>query len=72
MKNIGIVIPTRGRNDKIKKIYNQWFMVLDRSVLTDCIVVIDEDDECNYERLEGFRYIISPKSDNIGMTYPLK
>ena len=73
MKSIAIIIPTRERNHKIKKIHTQWFNMLDPNVSTDCIIVLDSDNEETYERLPGFIYYVvnpNPKGTK-GAIYPL-
>lgn len=69
-KKIGIIIPTRSRPHNIKRLYATWFEMLDLEVSTDCIIVLDKDDENKYERLEGFRYIIV-ENNTRGVNYPL-
>lgn len=73
MKQIAIIIPTRERNHKIKKLHEQWFKMLDPNVATDCIIVLDSDNEETYERLPGFiYYVVNPNpSGSKGAVYPL-
>ena len=54
MKQIAIIIPTRERSHKIKKLNDEWFSLLNNNISTDCIVALDEDNENTYERLPGF------------------
>jgi hypothetical protein len=58
MKNIAIIIPTRSRPSNIQRLHEQWFRITDTSISTDCIIVLDNDNEAEYPRLEGFRYIV--------------
>jgi hypothetical protein len=46
MKQIAIIIPTRERNHKIKKLHEQWFNMLDPNVSTDCVIVLDFGQLC--------------------------
>jgi len=73
MKSIAIIIPTRERNHKIKKLHEQWFTMLDPIVTTDCIIVLDTDNEASYERLPGFIYHIVNLNPNgtKGAVFPL-
>lgn len=73
MKKIAIIIPSRERSHKIKKLHSLWFNTLDEKISTDCIIALDEDNECTYERLPNFIYeIVKPHPENIrGVTYPL-
>lgn len=71
MKKIAILIPTRDRNIKIRAIWDIWFSLLDPDVSTDCIVILDEDNEKKYDRLPGFLYKIAPNSSRRGMNDPL-
>jgi len=71
MKNIAIIVPTRSRPSNIQRLHEQWFKVIDSSVSTECIVVIDEDDEKNYPRLERFQYIVVKSNGERGVVYPL-
>ena len=58
MKKIAIIIPSRERSHKIKKLHSLWFNTLDEKISTDCIIALDEDNECTYERLPNFIYEI--------------
>ena len=73
MKSIAIIIPTRERNHKIKKLHEQWFKMLDPNVTTDCVIVLDSDNEETYERLPGFIYhVVNPNPNGSkGAVYPL-
>lgn len=73
MKQIAIIIPTRERNHKIKKLHEQWFKMLDPNVTTDCVIVLDSDNEETYERLPGFIYYVVNSNPNgsKGAVYPL-
>lgn len=58
MKHIAIIIPTRSRPSNIQRLHDQWHRITDKSITTDCIIVLDDDNESEYPRLEGFRYIV--------------
>jgi hypothetical protein len=73
MKQIAIIIPTRERNNKIKFLHQQWFNMLDPNITTDCIIVLDSDNEETYERLPGFIYHVVPPNPSgaKGAVFPL-
>ena len=71
MKKIAIIIPTRERPHKIKLLHDVWFEFLDESCTTDCIIVLDDDDENTYTKLPGFIYKVVKKGDKKGANYPL-
>lgn len=73
MKKIAMIIPTRERNHKMRKLHHFWFQTIDESISTDCIIVLDEDNESTYERLPNFIYeVVKPHPENKrGVTYPL-
>jgi hypothetical protein len=71
MKQIAILIPTRTRPQNINRLHQQWSTITDISITTDCVIVLDEDDESNYPRLEGFRYIVVKSNGTRGVVYPL-
>ena len=71
MNKIAIFIPTRDRNHKIEKLHTFWFEYTDPSVKTDCIIVLDEDNEHTYTRMPGFIYTVVKSNGVRGMTYPL-
>ena len=66
-----ILIPSRQRNHKIKELHDIWEKNLDKSIKTDCIILLDEDDEKNYDRLPNFKYKIVKPNGKRGVTYPL-
>jgi len=68
---IAILIPSRDRNHKIKELYQIWDEYLDKTVETDCIILLDEDNESTYERLPNFKYEIVKTNGKRGVTYPL-
>jgi hypothetical protein len=70
-KNIAILIPTRERSNKINTLYEQWFKMIDKNISTDCIIILDKDNENTYPRLDGFIYKVSDSCERRGMTYPL-
>jgi hypothetical protein len=73
MKKIAIIIPTRERNYKIIKLHQQWFSMLEPNITTDCIIVLDSDNEETYERLPGFIYhVVNPNPNGSkGAIFPL-
>ena len=71
MNKIAIIIPTRERSHKIDDLHKQWFNVLDITCSTDCIIVLDEDNEQTYPRLHGFIYMIVKMGTQKGVNYPL-
>lgn len=68
---IAIIIPTRERAHKISALHEAWFSFLDPTCKTDCIIVLDDDDEHTYPRLDGFIYKVVPTSGIRGATAPL-
>jgi hypothetical protein len=70
-KTMAIIIPTRERSHKIKKLHEQWFSVTDPSIHTDCHIVLDNDNESTYERLPGFIYHIVDTGGKKGVVIPL-
>jgi hypothetical protein len=71
MKHIAIIIPTRDRPHKIEYLHKNWFNLINNSITTDCIVVLDEDNHTKYPRLDGFIYHIVKSNGIRGATYPL-
>ena len=49
LKEFVKLIPSRQRNHKIKELHDIWETNLDKSIKTDCIILLDEDDEKNYD-----------------------
>ena len=70
-KQIAILIPTRNRNAKIERIHNFWFENISNEITTDCIIILDDDDEMNYTRLPNFIYEVVKSNGKRGMVYPL-
>jgi hypothetical protein len=70
-KKMAIIIPTRERSHKIKKLHEQWYNVTDPSVETDCFIVLDTDNQSTYERLPGFIYRIVDTCGKKGAVIPL-
>jgi hypothetical protein len=70
-KPIAIIIPSRERAYKIKKLHEQWFNVTNESVHTDCYIVLDKDNESTYERLPGFIYRVVDTGGKKGAVFPL-
>ena len=71
MKQIAILIPSRNRNDKIKRLHNLWFEYIDKSIITDCIIILDEDNEHTYTRMPGFIYEIVKSNGKRDVTLPI-
>lgn len=71
MNKIAIIIPTRERPQKINDLHKIWFNMLDTTCTTDCIIVLDEDNEETYPRLPGFIYMIVKTGTQKGANYPL-
>lgn len=71
MKKIAIIIPTRDRPHKINKMNQFWLDLTDPDIETDCIIVLDEDNEDKYPRIPNFIYEVIPSTGMRGMTYPL-
>ena len=71
IKKIAIFIPTRDRNHKIERLHKFWFDYTNPSVETDCIIVLDEDNEHTYTRMPGFIYKVVKSNGVRGMTFPL-
>jgi hypothetical protein len=71
IKHIAIIIPSRQRPHKIKELHDLWFKTTNSSIVTDCIIVLDMDDEKNYPSLPNFKYIIAPPSNVKGANHPL-
>ena len=70
-KEIAIIIPTRERSHKIQNLHKTWFELLDTTITTDCIIVLDEDNQDTYPRLDGFIYHVVNTTGIRGVTYPL-
>ena len=68
---IAIIIPTRERSHKITALHKVWFSLINPNCKTDCIIVLDEDDQHTYPRLDGFIYKVVPTSGTKGLTFPL-
>ena len=71
IKHIAIIIPSRQRPHKIQELHDLWFKTTNYLIVTDCIIVLDDDNEKTYPRLPNFKYIIVPKSNIKGANYPL-
>ena len=71
MKKIAILIPTRNRNHKIENLKKFWDAFTDKSIETDCILVLDEDNEGTYTRIPGFIYEVVKTNGKRGVTFPL-
>lgn len=68
---IAILIPTRERPHKIQTLHTEWFKLTNASIHTDCIIILDADNEAAYPRLEGFRYLVVNTNGQRGMNVPL-
>jgi hypothetical protein len=71
MKQIAILIPSRDRNHKIERLYKLWFEFIDDSITTDCIIVLDEDNEHTYTRMPNFKYEVVKSNGTRGITFPI-
>lgn len=71
MKKIAILIPSRDRNHKIERLNKLWFDYIDNTITTDCIIVLDEDNEHTYTRMPGFIYNIVKSNGSRGIVNPL-
>lgn len=71
MKQIVILIPSRDRNHKIERLYKLWFEYIDNSITTDCVIVLDEDNEHTYTRLPNFKYEVVKSNRQRGITFPI-
>jgi GDP-L-fucose synthase len=71
MKKIAILIPTRDRNNKIERLHEYWIENTNNDIETDCIIILDDDNEETYTRLSNFKYEIVKSNSIRGMTYPL-
>ena len=52
------IVPTRGRNDNAKEFSRLFF---ENSSISDLVFGLDEDDQHQYERLEGVKYEVHPR-----------
>jgi hypothetical protein len=57
-KKILLIVPTRGRPDKALELYKTF---IDNSSICDIVFGLDEDDEHNYERIDGVIYEVNPR-----------
>jgi len=71
MKHIAILIPSRDRNYKIERLHSLWFQHIDNTIITDCIIVLDEDNEHTYTRMPGFKYEVVKSNGKRGVTFPI-
>jgi hypothetical protein len=71
MKKIAILIPSRDRCHKVEKLHKNWFEYTDNLIETDCIIILDEDNESTYTRMPGFIYEIVPTNGKRGVVFPL-
>lgn len=71
MKKIAILIPSRDRNAKIERLHKLWFEYIDESITTDCIIVLDEDNEHTYVRMPNFIYEVVKSNGTRGVTFPI-
>jgi GDP-L-fucose synthase len=70
-KQVAILIPTRNRSAKIERIHKFWLENTSNKIITDCIIILDDDDEMNYKRLPNFIYEVVKSNGKRGMVYPL-
>lgn len=57
-KKVLLIVPTRGRPDKVKELYSTY---IENSFDCDIVFGLDEDDEHNYERIDGVIYEVNPR-----------
>lgn len=57
-KKVLLIVPTRGRPDKAKELYDTY---VENSFDCDIVFGLDEDDEHNYQRINGAIYEVGPR-----------
>jgi len=57
-KKVLLIVPTRGRPDKAKELYDNY---VENSFDCDIVFGLDEDDEYNYQRIDGAMYEVGPR-----------
>lgn len=57
-KDVLIIVPTRGRPDASIEFHKEF---LERSMISNLMFAIDEDDAHNYPRIEGVLYEVNPR-----------
>lgn len=70
-KTIAIIIPSRSRPHNIKRLHEQWYQVTNPKVQIDVYIVLDIDDNTQYERLSGFIYSFVDTDGVRGVVVPL-
>lgn len=53
-----LIVPTRSRPDKALELYQTF---IENSSICDIVFGLDEDDEHNYERIDGVLYEVNPR-----------
>ena len=69
LERFALICPTRGRPHNAARLARS---IVDTSTRADLILVLDDDDEKNYERIGGVQYVIGPRhgfvsSANLGL-----
>lgn len=57
MKNVLTIVPSRGRNTNHKEVVKSF---KETAIISDLCVGLDDDDEHNYEKIDGVIYEINP------------
>lgn len=57
-KDVLIIVPTRGRPDASVEFHKEF---LERSMISNLMFAIDEDDADNYQRIDGVLYEVNPR-----------
>lgn len=57
-KDVLIIVPTRGRPDASVEFHKEF---LERSMISNLMFAIDEDDADNYPRIDGVLYEVNPR-----------
>jgi hypothetical protein len=58
MNKVLLIVPTRGRPEKVQEFYDEF---IKHSSITDLIFGIDEDDDSVYPELDKARYEVNPR-----------
>jgi hypothetical protein len=57
-KDVLVIVPTRGRPDSSVEFHKEF---LEKSLISDLMFAIDEDDADNYPRIDGVLYEVNPR-----------
>jgi hypothetical protein len=57
---IAIICPSRNRNNLLKTCVNSW--KANTAGFSDFYVILDDDNEINYDRIEGINYLVYPRT----------